>query len=211
MKRPWATYDRGKAITDRQLAKLLKPFEIISETVHPNETGEPKAKGYRRERFEDAFSRYLTLPDGGQNDASRQIEGAQAYERANADETGTTDTFCERAENNLHAHEKREKSASHAGSHACTDKNSKTDGETPFDHHSAGNGTAKFRSDIADAYEELKLRAGPICAHCGRPVDGEPWDYDGIKVWLHSHCERPWIETYEASDNRPLAFMRSSQ
>jgi putative DNA primase/helicase len=55
--RPWADYRKGKPITDRQLAALLKPFGITSETVHP--PGQPDAKGYRRTRFEEAWSLYL--------------------------------------------------------------------------------------------------------------------------------------------------------
>src|SRR5262245_430692 len=55
--RPWAAYFRGEEITDRQLAKLLKPFRIVSTTVHP--PGAPHAKGYRRADFEDAWARYL--------------------------------------------------------------------------------------------------------------------------------------------------------
>src|SRR5262245_44838916 len=55
--RPWATYSKGEPITDRQLAKLLKPFKIVSTTVHPPDA--PHAKGYRRSDFEDAWARYL--------------------------------------------------------------------------------------------------------------------------------------------------------
>ena len=55
--RPWAAYSKGEQITDRQLAKLLKPFGIVSTTVHP--PGTPHAKGYRRADFEDAWARYL--------------------------------------------------------------------------------------------------------------------------------------------------------
>jgi len=55
--RPWVTYSKGEPITDRQLAKLLKPFCIISATVHP--PGAPDAKGYRRASFEDVWARYL--------------------------------------------------------------------------------------------------------------------------------------------------------
>jgi Protein of unknown function (DUF3631)/RepB DNA-primase from phage plasmid len=55
--RPWAAYSRGEQITDRQLAKLLRPFGITSGTVHP--PGAPDAKGYRRADFEDAWARYL--------------------------------------------------------------------------------------------------------------------------------------------------------
>jgi putative DNA primase/helicase len=76
--RPWATYANGKPITDRQLAKLLKPFEIISENVRESETGEAQAKGYRRARFEDAFNRYLGSADGGKNDASAQFRTSRA-------------------------------------------------------------------------------------------------------------------------------------
>jgi hypothetical protein len=54
---PWATYSKGEPITDRQLARLLKPFGIVSTTVHP--LGAPHAKGYRRADFEDAWARYL--------------------------------------------------------------------------------------------------------------------------------------------------------
>src|SRR5262245_17696260 len=53
--RPWATYSKGEPITDRQLAKLLKPFGIMSTTVHPQ--GAPHAKGYRRADFADAWVR----------------------------------------------------------------------------------------------------------------------------------------------------------
>jgi hypothetical protein len=55
--RPWAAYSKGEEITDRQLAKLLRPFGITSGTVHP--PGAPDAKGYRRVDFEDAWARYL--------------------------------------------------------------------------------------------------------------------------------------------------------
>jgi putative DNA primase/helicase len=136
--RPWATYNSGHPITDRQVAKLLKPFEIISETVQTSETGEAKAKGYRRERFEDAFARYLTAA----NDASRQFEGAQACKRASIDGMGTTDTFHKRAETDLHAHENREKPANDGGLHACTEKNPQSGHATASDHRNGGNGAA---------------------------------------------------------------------
>jgi hypothetical protein len=76
--RPWATWNKNeKPITDRQIARLLSEFRIISETVRPNETGELKdAKGYKRARFDDAFDRYLTPA----NDASRQIGGAASVQ-----------------------------------------------------------------------------------------------------------------------------------
>lgn len=54
--RPWGTWNHGKAITARQIAKILKPFSIISRSIR---IGEVTGKGYLKESFEDAFSRYL--------------------------------------------------------------------------------------------------------------------------------------------------------
>jgi hypothetical protein len=57
--RPWATWTRGdKPLTQNGLARMLQPFAIISETVHP--IGRSHAKGYKRTRFEDAWTAYLS-------------------------------------------------------------------------------------------------------------------------------------------------------
>lgn len=54
--KPWATYNRGKSITPRQIANRLKEFGIISSTIR---IGAITAKGYHYWQFADAFSRYL--------------------------------------------------------------------------------------------------------------------------------------------------------
>jgi hypothetical protein len=51
---------------------------------------------------------------------------------------------------------------------------------------------------------EWLLRREPLCAQCGQP-GGSEWDYDDLKVRLHQHCERAWIEAYEAGRNCPMA------
>jgi hypothetical protein len=57
---PWATYNRGKPISPRQLAKLLSGYGIKSKTVRfKNDT----PKGYDAAQFEDAFTRYLSTPE----------------------------------------------------------------------------------------------------------------------------------------------------
>jgi putative DNA primase/helicase len=147
--RPWATYNRGQCITDRQLAKLLKPFAIISENLWPSETGEAQAKGYRRAHFDDAFDRYLTPTI----DASCPTRGSQASVRPDADGMGTTSDFSIRPESSPDGCEKCEKPANDGGSDARTDKNPK-----PSHEGNGGDGAAQFRSDVADAYEELRLR-----------------------------------------------------
>jgi putative DNA primase/helicase len=54
--RPWATYNRGKPLSPRQLANRLSEYGIEPKTIRfPNGT----AKGYERDQFEDAFHRYI--------------------------------------------------------------------------------------------------------------------------------------------------------
>jgi putative DNA primase/helicase len=57
--RPWAAFSKGKPITDRQLARMLRRYGIPSEDVYPNGI---HAKGYKRVRFEEAWTRYLIEP-----------------------------------------------------------------------------------------------------------------------------------------------------
>ncbi len=53
--RPWPEWKNGKPITVRQLARLLRPFDIKPTTIR---IGDITAKGYELEWFTDAFSRY---------------------------------------------------------------------------------------------------------------------------------------------------------
>lgn len=58
--KPWAAYNRGFPITPRQVVTSLKEFGITSITIRiPGGT----IKGYLKERFKDAFGRYLTVPE----------------------------------------------------------------------------------------------------------------------------------------------------
>jgi hypothetical protein len=56
---PWATYNRGKPITPRQVARKLGEFGIRSKNVRIEYS---QAKGFEREQFDEAFDRYLSPP-----------------------------------------------------------------------------------------------------------------------------------------------------
>jgi putative DNA primase/helicase len=56
---PWGTYNRGKAISPRQVATRLKGYGIHSKTIR---LGAQTPKGYERAQFDEAFARYLSLP-----------------------------------------------------------------------------------------------------------------------------------------------------
>ncbi|WP_321929973.1 DUF3631 domain-containing protein [Paraburkholderia guartelaensis] len=53
---PWATWNKGHAVTARQLGRMLAAYGISSKPVRIDNA---VAKGYEREQFADAFARYL--------------------------------------------------------------------------------------------------------------------------------------------------------
>src|SRR5437660_3175543 len=85
--RPWATWNKGKPLSQKQLGGLLKPFGIISETV--SIPGLKDAKGYKRVRFEETWAAYLP----GQNDFPAPSDPSEASNRRNADGTGISGDF----------------------------------------------------------------------------------------------------------------------
>lgn len=54
---PWMTFNNGRPITPRQLANKLKGYGIQSKSIR---IGAYTPKGFEKEQFEDAFSRYLS-------------------------------------------------------------------------------------------------------------------------------------------------------
>jgi hypothetical protein len=57
--RPWPEFSRGRPLTPSQLARLLRPFHIIPNTIRINSGASGTFKGYRCKQFEKAFERYL--------------------------------------------------------------------------------------------------------------------------------------------------------
>jgi hypothetical protein len=58
----WATYNRGRPLTARQLARQLDVYGIKPKTVRQSKTKTPK--GYEVVQFDDAFTRYLKAATG---------------------------------------------------------------------------------------------------------------------------------------------------
>lgn len=54
--RPWASFDRGKSISPRQVSSQLHEYGILPRSVR---IGSATAKGYMVDQFEEAFQRYL--------------------------------------------------------------------------------------------------------------------------------------------------------
>jgi putative DNA primase/helicase len=61
--RPWVAFGkRDRPLTQRRLAQILEPFQIFSGNIR---IGSGVPKGYLREQFEDAWSRYLAPEENG--------------------------------------------------------------------------------------------------------------------------------------------------
>jgi hypothetical protein len=69
----WGGWNHGNGINPRDLARRLKEYDVIPGTVR---VGAGTAKGYTRERFADAFARYLPPPaDAGVTDDVTDCDG----------------------------------------------------------------------------------------------------------------------------------------
>lgn len=55
----WATWNRGRPLNPRQLSRMLKGYGVASKNIR---MGYEQAKGFDREQFADAFTRYVSPP-----------------------------------------------------------------------------------------------------------------------------------------------------
>ena len=177
--RPWAAYGRAmKPITDRQIAKLLAEYRIISGTVR---IGDATAKGYQRGHFAGAWQRYIkptSKPAGAENDqlpdaASDQggkapplgpIPASQPSQRHNRNETWTSDDFSSVTETECDAREKRDFFI--------------------YDGH----------CDVVTVSSKELRR----CNHCGRTGgDVQETHYGDDSALLHRDCQDAWKSAYD--------------
>lgn len=56
---PWATYNRGRPMSPRQLSRKLEAYGIKSKNIRNDGT---VCKGFELSQFEDVFARYLATP-----------------------------------------------------------------------------------------------------------------------------------------------------
>lgn len=68
----WATYNRGKQLTPRQLSKMLKLYGIESKTIRVDSY--ETAKGFEVKQFTDSFERYLNHPPNLPSQGNKSLE-----------------------------------------------------------------------------------------------------------------------------------------
>ena len=74
---PWPTFNRGKPLTQAQLARLLRPFGVSPLSIRPDGTPDRTAKGYKLADLQDPFARYLGT-NGARDPSSHSSGGTTA-------------------------------------------------------------------------------------------------------------------------------------
>lgn len=82
--KPWATYNRGKPLSPRQLSKQLAAYNIKTKTVRFKQA---TPKGFELAQFEDAFARYLSQTPPETKQRNETPEPSNGMASGDADET----------------------------------------------------------------------------------------------------------------------------
>jgi|GEM_PF-1177873 len=104
--RPWADLRRGNGLTQNILARMLKPFDIVSKTIRIEAD---RAKGYELSQFKKTFKQYLPPYQ------KRDTVTMAPYIEKSAKQSVTQD--------NLVTDRNTKKVASQQGCHVVTDRN----------------------------------------------------------------------------------------
>lgn len=86
----WATWNKGRPLTPRQLGRMLSGYGIRSKDIR---NGYEVAKGFTLEQFSDAFARYLSappdLPATSATTAANPINTGRDVSRMNQQRSGS--------------------------------------------------------------------------------------------------------------------------
>jgi putative DNA primase/helicase len=197
--RPWAEYNRGgKPITQRQVARLLGAFCIISETV--DIPGLKSAKGYRRSRFEEAWATYCPVK------TLSRAQGGFSKRRSVEAPAGSAQVgdFRSVEEASFDGSKNGKLSYSHAGLDASTDKKGGNGARNDFATSEAPSIAFDDGLDIPPSL----VRTGHRCDHCGSQLGSmSRWEWPGRPegVWLHPRCEEAWHDNGGLTADKPTS------
>jgi len=170
--RPWADWKNGKPITPNQLARLLRPFNIVSDSVR---IGTRTPKGYYLHQFAEAFDRYLgdTPPYRVQHRNNTSAAATSTHSQSATDDPGV-------------AFQKWEKPASDG---ACCGVAPQKGGDPP-------NGEVAPSPPSQKTTDEDRS-----CRQCGGTLDGTEAAHiiNGEWTWLHPECKPHYLRDHPAA------------
>jgi Protein of unknown function (DUF3631) len=199
---PWATYNKGRSISQRQVASLLKPYEIKPKTIRLDDGG--TAKGFMLAWFTDAFGRFCS-PYSAKTRGSIRHAVTDLFSQEFSPFSSVTDPIDETDKND-------EKHFNNNDVTNVTDQSTQWAREGGREVHgvTAENESNSLKASIYHAltdanpdavaarrYEGAGAFRDRTCAQCRGLVDGRERQVAmGLEgtVWLHPECERFYLE-----------------
>ena len=206
--RPWAEYRHGKAMTQNQLARALKPLGIVPELIRQ---GENVSRGYTLGQFAEAFERYLA-PEG----AFKPLHRYKCDECSTSDmfqtvtrETDVTVPDCEKPNNDglcngvtVAKGEVGENRAIRHGDDPETSGHNEPEFLTETAADTGPDDAATAEPEFGAVPKRTRAKVEPPlddipaclrrCIQCGAPSDtfGAVTEHDigGKRLWLHQQC-----------------------
>jgi len=170
--RPWAEYGKSaKPISKNQLAKRLKRFKIVPDSVR---IGGKTPKGYYRHQFQEAWDRYLSL--------TPQETPSETQHRNNVDEMGTTVAFQSATEKAVLRFENSEKPPSNGHCCVVADENAVLAGE--------GKNTTQKCAQCGKDAAELETYYGDASAWLHRGACEDAWRAACDDLSIPSYLDR---------------------
>ena len=192
---PWGDL-KGKAITDRSLAKRLQQYGIKPKVVR---VGESTPRGYSKADFHDAWSRYCPRIDAVETQHAQQAQHtAENGHSSQENVADTEDCECNNVSSKRNTVEAAENVAD--GERNGSDESNRICSIKSNDVADVADVALARRDERAaathdDGLDNGLLRQPPdaICAQC-HLGDGvlKPERANGRLVWLHLECRQFW-------------------
>jgi hypothetical protein len=176
---PWATYNRGKPISQRQVASQLKSYGIRPDTIR---IGEGTIKGYLFAWLGEALTRFCSSDTPSTPETPETIRNTvtELFSQENSEFSSVTETDVLRIENS-------EKPNNDGLCYGVTDR------KPDFGEEGISEAPDAQTTPIETCEERIADDACPgedrTCQQCGDRDGGErPYTVDGEQVWLHPVC-----------------------
>jgi hypothetical protein len=188
---PWATYNRGKPISQRQVASQLKPYGIRPDTIR---LGEATPRGYIFADLEEALTRFCSsdIPSPPENRLRSATSATDLFSQENSAFSSETEPEMLRIGSATEPDPKHvENSEKPNNDGLCCGV---SDRRPDFGDEHIGDAPDAQTASI-EAYENrMDGDAGSgedrSCRQCEGTLDGSERLYliDGERIWLHPEC-----------------------
>ena len=201
---PWATYNKGKPIAQRQVASLLKPFGIKPRAVRLAD-GSNK-KGYILAWFNDAFTRFCSsdthpsaqTPDSVRHSVTDLFSQDNSAISSVTSHSGVTDEITSNPLENYNCDAVTGRKGGFGDESVCERSATQKTHSEPYENCIADDTSSGLQDDAGPSQDgggqnearTVGANENRSCRQCDGPIDGTEQSYviDGDWIWLHPEC-----------------------